>query len=215
MEDCMKAGGSIKEKCSEIEKEVGPGCSKGHCCCALLDVCLGNPMCDDGRGLCRTACRDGEEVKYGLCGAHCKCCVAINEVLTEVKDCVEEGGVIKEHCTSLEKPLAGGCSSDHFCCCAPRDACTTHPLCDDGFGVCRTWCLKMEREVPGCGHHCKCCTVRPAVCSNHGSDCPGTCVDERLCPHDKHPTFTCSGNSCTCCLTILTPAEKEELGLHI
>ncbi|MPC12074.1 hypothetical protein E2C01_004752 [Portunus trituberculatus] len=80
MEDCMKAGGSIKEKCSEIEKEVGPGCSKGHCCCALLDVCLGNPMCDDGRGLCRTACRDGEEVKYGLCGAHCKCCVAINEV---------------------------------------------------------------------------------------------------------------------------------------
>ncbi|MPC12071.1 hypothetical protein E2C01_004749 [Portunus trituberculatus] len=66
----------------------------------------------------------------------------------------------------------------------------------------------MEREVPGCGHHCKCCTVRPAVCSNHGSDCPGTCVDERLCPHDKHPTFTCSGNSCTCCLTPVGVLEE-------
>lgn len=79
--------------------------------------------------------------------------------------------------------------------------CGGHDSCDGGSGVCRSWCLKWEREVPGCGAHCKCCTIRPAVCSDPTDSCPGTCVDERLCPHEKHPTLSCSGDGCVCCLS--------------
>ena len=38
MKQCVQVGGSIKAKCTAIEKEVAGGCSAAHfCCCALKD----------------------------------------------------------------------------------------------------------------------------------------------------------------------------------
>ncbi|KAK8720198.1 hypothetical protein OTU49_013519, partial [Cherax quadricarinatus] len=74
-----------------------------------------------------------------------------------------------------------------------------HPFCNDGQGVCRESCSSMEREVKGsCGQSgCKCCSYHDAECHDT-DDCPGICMDRRLCKTPLN-NYSCDGHDCTCC----------------